>query len=136
MTRDEWNALAERCEKATGPDDYATIAETTSAVMAGLGYKLHLGAYWNEARVEWLTEGNRIMISLDAITALIERGLPGWGWFVVVPARGSVAKKIEGRVYEPRRLGSGQVDYLAHSATPALALCAALCLAMASKETA
>lgn len=126
MTRDEWNALAERCEQAEGPDDYGTIALTTRDIMSGVGYCERLYQYRKDGA--WFADGNRIMVSLDAITTLIEREFPGCG--LSVKSRLSTVKTVA-RLF--LRTGMVSSD---DAATPSLALCAAFCRAMAAKETA
>lgn len=63
-TRDQFLALAARCEAATGPD-----REVDEAIREATGYP----------EKPWNYTG-----SIDAITALIERELPGWGFGSVV----------------------------------------------------
>lgn len=61
-TREEWLALAERCAKAEGPDE-----DLSRAIWLALG-KSPLCRHYTA--------------SLDAITGLIARALPGWAWRV------------------------------------------------------
>lgn len=110
-TRETWLDLAARCEAAKGPD-----REIDGALREAAGFPVKPWGY---------TE------SLDAITALIGRELPGGSWFV-----GS------GRTRPDEPLGGARIfadeagDKCigeAECATPALALCAAFCRAMAAK---
>lgn len=103
----EWLALAERCEGATGSD------RDIERCMGSL-----------------LPEGFQMIpyfgftSSLDAITSLIEREMPDAGW----SAHNEYYDVIEGRI-----MRRGQDTIMRYSATPALALCAAFCRAMAEK---
>jgi len=150
MTRDEWTALAERCEKATGPDREIDVALCIAAdaprILTHLLSKelrpLQKGQWYAcgdgyVSHPEWVyldgapgkSPAERYTASLDAITALVERELPGCGF--VVKSRLTTAKTIA-RIFL-RRWEAVSSDY---ATTPALALCAAFCRAMASKETA
>jgi hypothetical protein len=116
MTRNEWLALAERCEKATGPDDRLSFAidELLFAPRRIRGFKA-LAPY---------------TASLDAITALIERELPGW-------AHCHIQEKLRGcigYIHNNRNFHDTQQRWHeCRAATPALALCAAFAKAMAEK---
>jgi hypothetical protein len=123
----EWLELARRCEQATGADDHKTIAETTKAIMRALGYELRHGAFFRRNNGgEWFCDGSRIMVSLDAITTLIERELPGalYGSDVFDGRAGAV---IDGQT----RGDMG--EHIGSAATEALARCAAFCRAMAER---
>ena len=110
----EWLALAERCGKAIGPD--RKIEEVIFVALGRLPYS------------PWIGD---ITASLDAITALIERVLPGMRWLCRSDVKGGTGivypKPIAG-------LSAATPTWAADAATPALALCAAFCRAMAQTE--
>jgi len=114
-TEAEWIALAERCEKATGPDRELDAA-IYDAVNGG-------SDAWEAIRkwggVQWIEHHTS---SLDAITALIEREL-NCSW--------RAGNTPSGRGFA--LLGTNTKEHAASS--PALALCAAFCRAMAEKVT-
>lgn len=140
----EWLALAERCEKATGPD-----REIDYRMAYGLGWRfdgyhlardlpclsdeqfanLHnLAGQWKRPGVvDWPYPGTNHAepcvwtASLDAITGLIERELPDYDY---------TFGKTNGGLTIHAQCGSPEMTF---SATPALALCAAFCRAMAEK---
>jgi hypothetical protein len=122
MTRDEWLALAERCEKAEGPEKGCAPGQRPidwsiyKAVFAGVE-----GFSGSEVNFP------RYTASLDAITALIERELPGFLWKVSsIGPNGLLAHAhIEKEFLNVENWWHGA------AATPALALCAALCRAKA-----
>jgi hypothetical protein len=138
----EWLALAERCEKATGPDrelakDFARALGLApgNVVAQGYGWREDDSGWWLATGEDARIYPKRIapppvLSSLDAITALIARELPEamgnvqFGKSVFPASGGYVAQLIVG---EP--------DYSAEGRTPALALCAAFCRAMAEKVT-
>ena len=107
MTRDEWIALAERCEAATGPDDRLDFA------IDGLLFAPRLMRGF-KARAPYTA-------SLDAITALIERELPDYDY---------TCGKTNGGLTIHAQCGSHE---MAFGSAPALALCGAFCRAMAEK---
>lgn len=135
MARDEWLALAERCEKATGLD-------------REIDFKIGFATGWrkdiidgNEMVLDW--ECNEfpnhygsllpsVTESLDAITALIERELPGLGWRIA--GRDEHGGKPYAQIRWPIKDQVWKQE-ISHAATPALAICAAFCRAMADKET-
>ena len=123
MNRDEWTALAERCEKATGPDreidiwieNYCGIARFREshpwrASIDGQGVRSNV----------------RPLTASHAVTALIERELPEYSW-----------RLHKGQRYITAELWlSGDCDghrWALDAATPALALCAAFCRAKAAR---
>lgn len=128
MTPAEWTALAERCEKATGPSlqlDHdicitmgrVPIAQPVAGPLYGETLNLRIPA---------------LTASLDAIVALVERELPNAVW--------SVKKhEFSGFDAEAGIHDSGTLRFNAaghnNDHDPALALCAAFCRAMAAKET-
>lgn len=109
-----WLELAERCEGAALPD-------------LGLDQAVHAAVH---GRADPLAAG--YTASLDAIVALIEERLPGRSWGTGKPgrrgkaARGTIAKAPGERGVNTHHHGN--------AATPALALCAAFCRAMAEGE--
>lgn len=142
-TRDEWAALAERCENATGPDrdiDCEIIVasfggeivwKTANYTMEQypahrIASRSYIGGFANE-HVPALTA------SLDAITALIERELPAaWVW--------TLGQNIHHRAWgvSINNLNDDGEPYSvcwgASKASPALALCAAFCRAKAAQK--
>jgi hypothetical protein len=122
MTRDEWIALAERCEKATGPEREidAAIHDAVYGGSEACGAVIRWGG-----GVQWIAPYTS---SLDAITALIERELPEMRWLCRTNNEGGF-----GNLYRKATLDLS--DFRAwpcYAATPALALCAAFCRACAS----
>jgi hypothetical protein len=124
-TKAEWIALAESCENATKPDKWLD-----EAILKSLGYDFEAVADYHWA---WLDRDGGIVAasihltaSLDAITALIERELPEAGW----SAHSEYYDESVGRI-----MRRGQDTIMRYAATPALALCAAFCRAMAEKVT-
>ena len=121
----KWVELAERCEQATGPDrkiDWAIVEAIGKADF-----------YRTYATKPLLHKGlvPTYTTSLDAITALIERELPGW----------RVRWHTDGDgVHEAFLEDKGDFDAIdarhteTFAASPALALCAAFCRAMNEKE--
>jgi hypothetical protein len=149
-SKEEWLALAERCEKATGHDreidaDICILANWIGPtqphqMFQGPAINLRRGEDWNSpSDGDWLdwedADGDpwsdcapRLTASLDAITALIERELPGWDW--------STAKSHEhcrANVWRLSPISRGSFPPKhATAATAALAMCAAFCRAMAA----
>jgi hypothetical protein len=122
-TKAQWIALADRCETATGPDrdiDAEIYDATTPHV-------LYAGEYAGKFAVR--TSGSAVWLpfftySIDDITALIEREL----------APISVDLQIRPKdAYAKLWLHSRNDPSIRQAATPALALCAAFCRAMAEK---
>lgn len=123
-TKQQWLALAERCEAATGPD-----REITESIMHALGYSRVSDAHWFcEGKGHW-NDGNRLAASLDAITALIEREFPETRWSVAHSGY-SWPDTFAGQISP---VGGLLMRRLSQSATPALALCAAFCRAKAER---
>lgn len=125
MTRETWLALAERCEKATGPDREID-GKIAHALRPGV---LIRGFYFTPYTA-----------SLDAITALIERELPGTSWRIHWRGIGRNCCGMISRLgpddYDEFNVEFGDEVAIGRGyrvATPALALCAAFCRAMAEK---
>lgn len=122
MNRAEWIALAVRCEAATKPD-----REIDATIEAYVGK-------WSAADLEYVLtdiETNarleRYTASLDDITALIERELPGASWRLhKVPTASPTRATAEILLHYERR-------FHADATTPALALLGAFCRAMAER---
>lgn len=124
MTREQWTALAARCEAAEEED-----REIDWAIGLATGWRRDIYD-GNDMLIDW--EGNMfpehpgaiwpsVTDSLDTITALIEQELPGHSWRTGnLPSRRGFAF-----------LGTSKAEHVA--ATPALALCAAFCRAMAER---
>jgi hypothetical protein len=125
MTDEEWIALAERCEKATWPD-----REIDGTIFDALSLDLSISAEHlakdKRLTLEWLP---RYSASLDVITALIERELPEVQWLCRPDKEGGFAN-----LYRMGNTGGVIMSWPCYAATPALALCAAFCRAMADKE--
>jgi len=145
--REEWLPLAERCEKATGPDqgiDWDILMVLCGDYDEGWLCASAAGRYAIASRgsysaPEWTG-------SLDAITALIERELPGWALnsgrtpdeFKLVHEPNFTAsvmgevREVQFGYNEPPELT--YTTHEAKAATEPLARCAAFCRAMAEKE--
>jgi hypothetical protein len=129
MTPDEWNKLAERCEAAKGLN-YHEHHTLTDAILTGCGFDG--GFVGDDGSDEWQRHDSNgdsyfsgmITQSLDAITALVERELPGWDWHASTH-RGKGVSALNDGSYDWRWITA---------ATPTLALCAAFCRAMAARE--
>ena len=118
----EWIALAERCEKAT-----AASSVLSKDIVAAMGYSWRGMAYWSDDnRTTWVGSVD-LTYSLDAITALIERELPEVRWVCRTDTLGGF-----GNLYRRR---NPDRSWPCFAFTPALALCAAFCRAMAEKVT-
>lgn len=122
----EWLELARRCEQATGAD-----RSIGNAILEAIGYRMNGvadcgGISWlREEPYEWF-EGEPTS-SLDAITALVEGELPGTSWRLhKVPTSSPTRATAEILLHYERR-------FHGEAATPALALCAAFCRAMAER---
>jgi hypothetical protein len=129
----EWIDLAERCEKAKGLDretdgDIAHAAKQFVDYLPRVPERPWLWAEFVDPDDWECWEAPEYTASLDAITALIERELPGYSW-----------RLLKGQRYITAELWlSGDCDghlWALDAATPALALCAAFCRAMAEKVT-
>ncbi|MBN8535400.1 MAG: hypothetical protein J0L51_15085 [Rhizobiales bacterium] len=101
-SRKELLALGERCEKATGPD--REIDATLDLLVGGpqdffgpaFGTVYVDGPEYHNGAATWAGGGRRYYVpvytaSLDAITALIERKLPGYRWTATSDKREGVA---------------------------------------------
>jgi hypothetical protein len=126
VTKEEWLTLAERCEKATGPDRDidAEIYDATTHHLLYAGEYAGKRAVRRSGGAVWLPF---FTYSIDDITALIEREMPKamgsvqFGESVFPASGGYVAQLI-----------IGEPDYTCEGRTPALALCAAFCRAKAA----
>ena len=137
----KWLELAERCEKATGPD-----REIDWAIGLATGWRrdIHDG---NNMIIDW--EGNMfpdhygsllpsVTESLDVITALIERELPGWyraSGFNTQADADDILADGHFAVLAPPSEELRDPIRIAACASEALARCAAFCRAMAAKDT-
>jgi hypothetical protein len=124
-TKAEWIALAERCEKATGSDREIDAEIYDALCPQRLGYKAGKNIVRMFGGAAWLPCCTN---SLDAITALIERELPEVRWVCRTDTLGGF-----GNLYRRR---NPDRSWPCFAFTPALALCAAFCRAMAEKVTA
>jgi hypothetical protein len=116
MTRDEWTALAERCEKAN-PDSWHEMQQLAFYICKGAQLA---GFSWH-----WPTT-----TSLEAIAALIKLKLPGIPGDVGIGALAHGETKYHAVLY----VGGDDSSHCGDAATPALSACAAFCRAMAAKE--
>jgi len=134
MTREEWLALAERIEKATesnreidgliGRKSYGEGTVFFNADPANNG---------GHVLIQHYTVMPLLTASLDAITALIEREFPDSKWAALrreigtkamldpIPAKDKIDPALRTAIY-------------ADAETPALALCAVFCRAMAERD--
>jgi len=110
-TKAEWIALAERCEGATEPD--REIERCMCSLIPDGFQTIPFSGFTS---------------SLDAITALIEGELPEMRWLCRTDTLGGF-----GNLY---RRQNPDRSWPCFAFTPALALCAAFCRAMAEKVTA
>lgn len=136
MTRDEWTALAERCEKADARQD-RTLDDD---ILTALGFQG--GGVSDDGSSEWYRASDDtyaccVSISIDAIMALIGRDLPEWGVTLVYEA---VDFRPEHKPYAalwgPGVAGEDGTKYLmtnGRGSTLAHALRAAFCRAMGSR---
>jgi hypothetical protein len=155
-TREEWLALAERIEKATEPNREidARISVAVGAVVMKFSGVIGKWAFWttpvepsqyaalsnvsgNEddafRALSEYTIAPRYTGSLDIITALIERKFPDSKWAALrreigtkamldpIPAKDKIDPALRTAIY-------------ADAETPALALCAVFCRAMAERD--
>ena len=118
-TKAEWLALAERCEKAMEPDCQLEL----QLLSAAIGKRWQLGT----------DTVPRYTSSLDAITALIERELPDFHWRIQGGCKktGWIQMSGDPRAYIKSKAKDYNIGFDGEAATPALALCAAFCRAMA-----
>jgi hypothetical protein len=125
----EWLALAERCEGATGPDREidAEIYDATTPHLLYAGEYAGKRAVRRSGGAVWLPF---FTYSLDDITALIKRELPGLGWRIA--GQDEHGGKPYAQIRWPIQNQIWRQE-IAHAATPSLALCAAFCRAMAEK---
>lgn len=134
-TREQWLALAERCEKATGPDrevDKVLLAATSDfRHIDGNLYEMQ-NWYYTEDGDETHTAFPTPTASLDAITALIERELPVWS-MTSQTAFHAKAGPAPIRVCSVR-IFNGLLGSEGNAATEPLARCAAFCRAMAERS--
>jgi hypothetical protein len=135
----EWLELARRCEQATGADralekDIArALGQAPSEIVtSGYGWREDDSGWWlatgEDARVlPKRINPSRVSSSIDAITALIGRELPGalYGSDVFDGRAGAV---IDGQTRGDMNEHTGS------AATEALARCAAFCRAMAERK--
>jgi hypothetical protein len=139
-TKAEWIALAERCEKATGHDrdidariEALVNGRLADARAPGWTFRAGLKPWQlsSAVRGEFISETSRpashYTASLDAITTLIERELPEVQWLCRPDKEGGF-----GNLYRRR---NPDRSWPCFAFTPALALCAAFCRAMADKVT-
>jgi len=145
----EWLALAERCEKETGVDREIDCLIAVAVNDVPAGYMRHDAFSWTCPQPPFMPLAYSpayFTYSLDAITALIERELPEMRWLCRPDKEGGF-----GTLYAaPEAIEQGSLKTWetikqeslkewpcwAYADTPALALCAAFCRAMAEKVTA
>jgi hypothetical protein len=123
-------ALAERCEKAEGPDREldAAIAPLTGLTVVDEGHPIGRMCYDDIGAAHLMP---RYTASLDAAMTLVPES---WGWMVSQPN----AKALSSGLLKERTPVMGEVQYgcdqryAVAAATPALALCAAALRARAA----
>jgi hypothetical protein len=131
-SKTEWIALAERCQKATGPEreidgDIAHVAKQFVDYLPRVPERPWLWAEFVEPDDWECWEAPEYTASLDAITALIAKEMTDAGW----SAHSEYYDENVGRI-----MRRGKDTIVRYAATPALALCAAFCRAMAEREAA
>ena len=117
-TRTTWEALAARCRKATGPDreiDLALARTIDAIVMRQRDDDTGADEY-----TYWIFTD-----LIDHIVSLIEKTLPGKAWEVASPYSWSGKNALSAADVGLNR---------EYAKTPALALCAAYCMARAGME--
>lgn len=128
--------LIERVRQATGPDReldaalFIALVEPTwhtspkdpGAVAADKQY------FWPEGKLKYLTRNSKVApyytASVDAITALIEKKLPGWKWNIGHDANDELHATI----------WHGVTEHDEYAPTAPLALCLSFLLALHSQE--
>ncbi|MDP3492782.1 MAG: hypothetical protein Q8R82_06675 [Hyphomonadaceae bacterium] len=134
----ELSELLARVEAASGPDRgidariYAALVNTYPHLndLVASRQKAHPNEdAWKLGAVDWRVKP--YTASVDAALALVERVLPDHDWIVEGGKSGSNAVLLA-RVAED----DGPNAHTAQQATPALAICAALLLALASTQPA
>jgi len=132
-TKAELQALLERVKAATGPDREIDrlIGETLSAEYQPRNV-YRRGHYIGNRPVllRVARDYPRYTASLDAITALIERELPGWAWFVQKIDVAGNASSADLWIPAQRTQGLRVERCYEQAATPPLALTAAFLSAM------
>ena len=140
-TREEWLALAERIEKATGPDRGidAAISIALGDVPKGFTADKMRGleaCFLNKSGYTW--GAPRYTSSIDTITARIEREFPGHSWAVLRREIGTKAMldqtPAKDKIAASLTLRPVRTAIYADAKTPALALCAVFCRAMAERD--
>jgi hypothetical protein len=144
-TKSQWIALAERCEKATVADpqiDAEIVALLSDASVLPYPPATDFGPhdrwqFWSIDGKHFLGNERKFRVtpitaSIDAITALIERELPGSDIIIRLVRNPSTnwPGKFSARI-EPT--GPCDLDIVCRAETQALALCAAFCRSMAEK---
>lgn len=137
----KWLELAERCEKATGPDREIECLIAVEAGDVPAGYTRHDAFTWICPQPPFMNltySPAYFTASLDAITALIERELPGWyrasGFNTEADADDILADGHFAVLALPSEESRDPIR-IAACASEALARCAAFCRAMAAKDT-
>ena len=124
-TRNEWLALAGRCENATASD-----RDIDEAIMRALGLLVFVnkGGRWvYDAETDAIERVPELTESINAITALIGREFPQFELSISVGAKNCSLK-----LYAPG-LGGGVGVCFSQAATEALARSAAFCRAKAAR---
>ena len=129
-TRTTWEALAARCREATASDILLDGDIEIAADQIPAGYTRRDSITWIypvPPFIQLVYSAKPLTTSIDAIVSLIEKTLPGSGWSINQRLGEQEAfAEIETRSYTVSAKG---VSY-----TPALALCAAYCMARAGME--
>ena len=127
-TTKEWLALAERCEKATGPDREIDAEIYDALCPQRLGYKAGKNIVRVFGGAAWLP---CFTISLDAITTLIEQELPKAEFNSTSKVQGDGIGGLKRYAYAWLVIGPDVWGDTA-VASEALARCAAFCRAKAA----
>lgn len=135
---EQWIDIARRCEEAKAADK-----SIDGAILRGLGWTVSPRFV---SKLSWVKDDNiiradesRLTRSIDAITALIERELPGWIWriYSAVPET-EISQQLPPQAAMTELHANHEPFYgqvlVTCAATEPLAFCAAFCRAMAAKE--
>ncbi|MDR3502912.1 MAG: hypothetical protein P4L79_10040 [Legionella sp.] len=128
-TRSEWNALAAKCEAATGLDREIDVLLAVAVGDVPAGYVRHDAFTWickQKYGLPLTYSPATFTDSIDAIVSLIRRELSGWHWECGADKTAMVRDAAD--IWE----SSVKNDHVCwKAASPALALCTAFCRAKA-----
>ena len=118
-TKNEWLALAERCEQATASD-----RDIDEAIMRALGLQIVVnrdGRWIYDAETDATEKLPELTESIDAMHAMMKRYQPAWEWCVTSQSAAYVHYSAD---FPIQAIKEG---------LPALALCVAYCYARAAR---